>query len=163
MSGHIFKAEISWFRLEGETYLNNRYSRFHHWWFDGGLKIPASASPTVVPIPLSRADAVDPQEAFVAAVSSCHMLTFMSLAAKAGFQLDSYVDKAEGYLAKNTNGKFAILKVTLSPEIVFSGEKLPTQDQFDELHHATHNDCFIANSVACEIVVADGCVPKIAA
>jgi organic hydroperoxide reductase OsmC/OhrA len=107
-----------------------------------------------VPLPLSREDAVDPEEAFVAAISSCHMLTFLSIAAKKRFVVDSYEDKALGIMTKNENGKLFVSKVTLDPAIEFSGDKVPTPEQIADMHHLAHKECFIANSVLTEIVVA---------
>ncbi len=150
---HEYKATVRWQR-NGETFSDNRYSRGHLWTFDGGVAVPASASPSVVPLPLSREDAVDPEEAFVAAVSSCHMLTFLSIAAKKRFVVDSYEDKALGVMTKNENGKLFVSKVTLDPVIEFSGDKLPTPEQIADMHHLAHKKCFIANSVLTEIVVA---------
>lgn len=112
----------------------------------------ASSSPNVVPPPFSNASAVDPEEAFVAAISSCHMLWFLSIAAKRKFLVDRYTDQAEGLMAKNADGKLAITRVTLRPEVSFSGEKIPSRREIDELHHAAHESCFIANSVNSDIL-----------
>ena len=151
---HEYTATIRWMRGEGETFSDNRYSRGHTWMFDGGIEVPASASPSVVPLPLSREDAVDPEEAFVAAISSCHMLTFLSIAAKKRFVVDRYEDRALGIMTKNENGKLFVSKVTLDPVIEFSGDKMPTPEQIADMHHLAHKECFIANSVLTEIVVA---------
>jgi organic hydroperoxide reductase OsmC/OhrA len=151
---HEYRATIRWTRGEGEGFSDNRYSRGHMWSFDGGIEVQGSASPSVVPLPLSREDAVDPEEAFVAAVSSCHMLTFLSIAAKKRFTVDRYEDKALGVMTKNGNGKLFVSKVTLDPMIEFSGDKLPTPEQIADMHHLAHKECFIANSVLTEIVVA---------
>jgi organic hydroperoxide reductase OsmC/OhrA len=151
---HEYRATISWTRGEDESFSDNRYSRGHTWSFDGGVTVPGSASPSVVPLPLSRKDAVDPEEAFVAAVSSCHMLTFLSIAAKKRFVVDAYKDKALGVMTKNDNGKLFVSKVTLDPKIEFSGDKQPTPEQIADMHHLAHKECFIANSVLTEIVVA---------
>jgi organic hydroperoxide reductase OsmC/OhrA len=151
---HEYRATIRWTRGEDESFSDNRYSRGHMWSFDGGIEVPGSASPSVVPLPLSREDAVDPEEAFVAAVSSCHMLTFLSIAAKKRFVIDRYEDKALGVMTKNGNGKLFVSKVTLDPAIEFSGEKLPSPEQIADMHHLAHKECFIANSVLTEIVVA---------
>lgn len=151
---HEYTATVVWTRGEGEAFSDNRYSRGHRWSFDGGIDIMASASPSVVPLPLSREDAVDPEEAFVAAVSSCHMLTFLGIAAKKRFVVDSYKDKAVGVMTPNEKGKLFVSKVTLDPEIVFSGEKVPSPEQIADMHHLAHKECFIANSVLTEIVVA---------
>jgi organic hydroperoxide reductase OsmC/OhrA len=139
-----------------QPFLDNRYSRGHRWVFDGGIEVPASSSPAVVPLPMSRADAVDPEEAFVASLSSCHMLWFLAIAAKRGFVVDSYEDRAEGIMEKNAGGKLAMTKVTLRPHVVFSGTRLPGRPQLDGLHHQAHAECFIANSVLSTVV----CEPR---
>ncbi|MGE8498122.1 MAG: OsmC family protein [Pseudomonas sp.] len=141
-----YSAEILWQR-DQQDFLGNRYSRAHRWRFDGGVEVPASSSPLVVPLPWSDASAVDPEEAFVASLSSCHMLWFLSLAAKQGFQVERYVDKALGQMARNTEGKLAMTEVVLYPDVTFSGEHLPSEDQQHALHHQAHEECFIANSV----------------
>lgn len=151
---HEYMATVTWTRGEGEAFSDNRYSRGHRWSFDGGVDIMGSASPFVVPLPLSREDAVDPEEAFVAAASSCHMLTFLSIAAKKRFVVDRYEDKAVGVMTPNEKGKLFVSKVTLDPVITFSGDKVPTPEQIADMHHLAHNECFIANSVLTEIVVA---------
>ncbi|MGO4523687.1 OsmC family protein [Microvirga sp. 2MCAF35] len=151
---HEYTATVVWARGEGEAFSDNKYSRGHRWSFDGGIDVLASASPSVVPLPLSREDAVDPEEAFVAAIASCHMLTFLGIAAKKRFVVDSYKDKAVGVMAPNEKSKLFVSKVTLDPEIVFSGEKIPTPEQIADMHHLAHKECFIANSVLTEIVVA---------
>ncbi len=145
-----YSAEVSWQR-NGEDFLGNRYSRRHLLRFDGGLEVPGSSSPHVVPLPMSDASALDPEEAFVASLSSCHMLWFLSIAAKRRFCVDSYLDKAEGVMAKNADGKLAMTVVTLRPAVSFSGERLPTREQLDQLHHEAHEACFIANSVRTEV------------
>jgi organic hydroperoxide reductase OsmC/OhrA len=150
---HQYTATVSWTR-GGETFSDNRYGRGHLWTFDGGVTVPASASPSVVPLPLSRADAVDPEEAFVAAVSSCHMLTFLSIAAKKRFVVDAYEDRAVGIMTKNPDGKLFVSKITLDPAIAFSGDKRPTPEQIADMHHLAHQECFIANSVLTEVEVA---------
>ncbi|MBF9231814.1 OsmC family protein [Microvirga alba] len=150
---HEYRATIRW-KADGSNFTENRYSRGHVWIFDGGIEVPASASPSVVPLPLSREDAVDPEEAFVAAISSCHMLTFLSIAAKKRYTIDRYEDHALGVMTKNEKGKLFVSKVTLDPIIEFSGDKIPTPEQIAELHHLSHQECFIANSVLTEIVVA---------
>src|SRR5687768_2302911 len=144
MSDH--KATIVWQR-DGAVFTDNRYSRGHVWQFDGGVEVQASSSPHNVRVPMSIEAAVDPEEAFVAALSSCHMLWFLSLAAKRGFVVDNYRDEAFGVMGKNDEGKQAITLVTLRPRVTFSGERPPTTDELDELHHQAHEECFIANSV----------------
>lgn len=150
MSKHT--AMVQWQRKASEIFSDNQYSRAHTWTFDGGLQVPASPSPHVVPLPLSVAENVDPEEAFVAALSSCHMLVFLSIAAKRRYVIDSYVDAAEGELTKGDNGKEWVSRVELNPSIVFSGDKQPTQEQLEKMHHMAHENCFIANSVKTEVV-----------
>lgn len=150
MSKHT--AMVQWQRQASEIFSDNQYSRAHTWTFDGGLQVPASPSPHVVPLPLSVAENVDPEEAFVAALSSCHMLVFLSIAAKRRYVIDSYIDAAEGELTKGDNGKEWVSRVELNPSIVFSGDKQPTQEQLEKMHHMAHENCFIANSVKTEVV-----------
>ena len=147
-----YLATVRWTRGDA-AFLDQRYSRVHEWVFDGGVTVTASASPHVVPAPMSSAGAVDPEEAFVVAISSCHMLWFLSIAAKRGFVVDSYEDDAVGHMAKNDAGKVVFDKVTLRPRILFSGRTIPDQRAIDEVHHLAHEECFIANSVRTKIVV----------
>ena len=146
-----YSAEILWLRDE-QDFLENRYSRAHCWRFDGGLEVAASSSPHVVPLPWSDAHAVDPEEAFVASLSSCHMLWFLSLAAKKGFQVDRYLDQASGVMAKNQEGRIAMTEVLLRPQVSFSGARLPNSEQQHALHHQAHEQCFIANSVKTRVL-----------
>lgn len=139
-------AEVTWTRGD-QTFLDNRYSRKHTLRFDGGAEVPGSSSPHIVPLPMSDASAVDPEEAFIASLASCHMLWFLSIAAKRGFCVDRYCDAATGLLDKNSDGKLVISVVTLRPDVRFSGDKLPTNDDIEQMHHAAHEECFIANSV----------------
>lgn len=145
-------ANISWERQPDEKYLDNQYSRGHEWAFDGGAKVRASSSPHIVPIPYSVAEYVDPEEAFIASLSSCHMLFFLSIAAKNKCVVDSYVDNAVGQMNKDSTGKISMTKVTLKPFVVFSGGKQPTKEQLTKMHHQAHEQCFIANSVKTEVV-----------
>jgi organic hydroperoxide reductase OsmC/OhrA len=145
-----YTATILWSRNEA-TFTDNRYSRGHVWRFDGDVEVPASASPHNVPLPMSVAAAVDPEEAFVAALSSCHMLWFLSLAAQRGFVVDSYRDEAVGVMAKDAEGKLAMTQVTLRPAVEFYGEPRPSADAIEKLHHEAHVRCFIANSVKSEV------------
>src|SRR3954469_22566916 len=131
------KAIISWKRTSPD-FLKGKYSREHTWTFDGGLTVPASPSPSVVPAPYSNPAHVDPEEAFVASISSCHMLTYLFLASKQGFQLDSYEDDAIGAMTKNENGIPWVSLVTLNPQIAYSGEKFPNRAEEDHLHHLAH-------------------------
>ncbi len=144
-------AEIIWQRGD-QKFLDNRYSRKHTIRFDGGLAIPASSSPDVVPLPYSNPSAVDPEEMLVACLANCHMLWFLSLAAKRGFCVDSYIDQATGTMNKNENGKLFLAQAILNPTVIFSGEKIPTPEEFEQLHHKAHEECFIANSVLTEII-----------
>ncbi len=146
-------ARISWKKGIDETFTDKKYSRSHTWTFDGGIELPASASLHVVPLPMSNESAVDPEEAFVASLSSCHMLWFLSLAADRNYIVESYEDNAEGILGKNEDDKLAMTRVTLKPEITFSNNHSPSRDQIDELHHLAHEKCFIANSVKTKITV----------
>ncbi|MCZ8502237.1 OsmC family protein [Vibrio lentus] len=148
-----YSAVIRWARGDDEAFSDNQYSRGHMWDFDGGVTVPASSSPHVVPLPFSVEANVDPEEAFIAALSSCHMLTFLGVAAKQKYVIDSYVDDAIGVLEEDESGRSSVTKVTLRPDIVFSGSKIPTAKQLDKLHHLAHKNCFIANSVKTEIVV----------
>lgn len=143
-------ATILWQRGDAK-FTDNRYSRGHRWLFDGGVEVPASSSPHVVPLPMSVAAAVDPEEAFVAALASCHMLTFLYLAAKRGFVIEEYRDEAVGDLAKNEAGKLAMTVVTLRPAITFGGERRPSRAEIEVMHHETHEQCFIASSVRAEM------------
>jgi|SRR5581483_1428003 len=150
MSEH--KATIQWQRTSPD-FLKGKYSREHTWTFDGGLTVTASSSPSVVPVPYSNPAGVDPEEAFVASLSSCHMLTFVYLAQRQGFQVDRYEDEAVGRTVKNEKGAIWVAAVTLSPKIVFSGDKIPTAEQLDQLHHQAHEQCFIANSVKTDVLI----------
>ena len=145
-----YTSTIRWERGD-QPFTDNKYSRGHTWLFDGGVEVPGSSSPHTVPLPYSRSDAVDPEEAFVASLSSCHMLWFLSIAAKRGFRVDSYVDNAEGVMARNALGKFAMTRVTLRPRVVFAGTPMPTVIDIDSMHHKAHAECFIANSVKTEV------------
>jgi organic hydroperoxide reductase OsmC/OhrA len=146
------RAAIAWRRGEGD-FAKGHYSREHVWRFDGGPEIKASSSPSVVPAPWSSAAAVDPEEAFVASLSACHMLTFIDIARHAGLVVDAYDDAAVGILAKNAQGRRAITAVTLNPRIVFSGRQ-PTLDELAGFHHRAHEGCFIANSVRSTVTIA---------
>ena len=148
MSKHV--AMLSW-RSDGE-FTSGRYSRRHEWRFDGGAQVTASSSPDVVPVPMSDAAGVDPEEALVASVSSCHMLWFLSLAQNAGLDVASYADTAEGEMGRVGPGRVAITKIVLRPEIAFNGRQ-PDADELARLHHDAHERCFIANSLKTEITV----------
>lgn len=147
-----YTATVRWTRDPRTDFTKGQYSRAHEWAFDGGAVVPASASPDNVPPGTADEAGVDPEEAFIASISSCHMLFFLDYARRDGFVVDSYVDEAIGIMEKDDGGKIAVTKVTLRPRIVFSGGQ-PTAEQIDRLHHRSHEDCFIANSVKTEIRV----------
>ncbi|TDR94627.1 OsmC family protein [Enterovirga rhinocerotis] len=153
MVEHVYTAAVEWRRGEGEAFTDNRYGRGHLWTFDGGVSVPASSAPSSVRVPYSREDAVDPEEALVAALSSCHMLFFLSFAAKAGYVVDRYRDDASGTMAPNESGRLHLSRVTLAPAVAFSGESQPDAPAIEALHHAAHDHCYIANSVRAEIVI----------
>ena len=148
---HTYSARTVWQRAPDETFTDNRYSRRHRLLFDGGAEWAGSSSPGVVPLPFSDPAAVDPEEAFVSSLSSCHMLWFLSLAAAQGFTVDRYDDAAEGVMARNAQRQMVMTVVTLHPQVAFSGHLRPTSEQFEALHHEAHAQCFIANSVKTEV------------
>jgi organic hydroperoxide reductase OsmC/OhrA len=153
MSEH--KAAVRWkLAADGEAFLKGRYSREHTWTFDGGLTVPASPSPGVILAPWSNPAGVDPEEAYVAAISSCHMLTFLYVAMRDGVVVLSYEDDAVGVMRKNERGAIWVSAVTLNPRIVYGGDKEPTATDVEHLHHRAHEQCFIANSVKTEIRIA---------
>ncbi len=152
MSDHV--ATVEWSRGE-QPFADNRYSRAHDWTFDGGAVVRASSAPTSVPLPMSDPTAVDPEEAFVAALSSCHMLFFLALAAKAGLVVDRYRDEAVGLLGKDDRGRTSMTVVTLRPIVTFSGAG-PDAAALADLHHRAHEACYIANSVRTEVRLKPG-------
>lgn len=145
-------ATIVWEQPSAD-FLRGKYSREHVWMFDGGLSVPASPSPSVVPLPWSNPANVDPEEAFVAALASCHMLTFLYLASRQGITVTRYEDSAVGQMAKNAHGVPWVSTVVLRPRIVYGGEKVPAAEEIEHLHHQAHEQCFIAASVKTEIRV----------
>jgi len=147
------KAMIDWNGGSAE-FLKGRYSREHTWRFDGGLSVPASSSPAVVPVPWSNIAAIDPEEAFVASLASCHMLTFLHVARLGGFEVTSYQDEAVGHTAPNEKRVPWVATVVLNPKIVYGGDKRPTPEEEAHLHHLAHEQCFIAQSVKTEVKVA---------
>ncbi len=147
-----YTATIRWSRKGEGDFTKGQYSRAHSWEFDGGVTVPASASPHVVPKPWSELNAVDPEEAFVASLSSCHMLFFVDFARRAGFVVDEYVDAAEGVLEKRADGRMAMTHVTLRPHISWGG-RAPDETEIADLHHRAHEACFIANSVTTEVTI----------
>jgi organic hydroperoxide reductase OsmC/OhrA len=152
MSEH--RATIEWTGSASPgDFMKGRYSREHRWTFDGGIVVDASPSPSVVPAPWSNPRNVDPEEAYVASISSCHMLTFLYVAAKAGFTVTHYRDDAVGVMTRSAQGVAWVSRVTLAPRITYAGDTQPAPDEVARLHHAAHAGCFIANSVKTEIVV----------
>ena len=149
----VHTAKLSWTRGE-QSFGDGKYSRVHDIAFDGGAHVPGSPAVGIVRAPMASEEAVDPEEMLVAALSSCHLLFFLDFARRGGFVVDSYVDDAEGLLEKRDDGKMAVTKVTLKPKITWSGEKVPTPEDIAELHHKTHEVCFIANSFNGEMVIA---------
>jgi organic hydroperoxide reductase OsmC/OhrA len=149
----VHTATIEWARNDSK-FTDNRYSRAHTWQFDGGLSVPASSSPHVVRVPLSNPANVDPEEAFIAALSSCHMLWFLNLAAVNGYVVDTYTDHAQGFMEKNASGKEWVSRVVLRPQVSFSGAKVPTDADVEGLHHEAHAECYLANSVKTSVETA---------
>ena len=150
MSKHT--AVVKWER-DNSLFNDGKYSRVHHWTFDGGAVVSASSSPHVVKVPYSDPTCIDPEEAFIASLSSCHMLFFLGFASKAGYLVDSYTDTSEGHMANNEVGKVAVTSVTLRPNVIFSGSKQMSDSDFQFLHHEAHESCFLASSVKTEIKV----------
>lgn len=143
-------AELRWMRGD-QAFLDNRYSRLHSVRFDGGVEIPMSSSPDVVAAPMSDPSAVDPEEAFVASLASCHMLWFLSLAARDGWRVDSYRDAAAGTMGRDERSRIVMREVVLRPRVDFSGERTPDRETIEQLHHQAHEACFLAHSVRCEV------------
>jgi organic hydroperoxide reductase OsmC/OhrA len=152
---HLHRATVTWER-GSQPFLDNRYTRAHRWRFDGGAEVLASSSPFVVPLPLSDPAGVDPEEAFVATLSSCHMLFFLSFAAAAGLLVDRYRDEAAGTMGRNAAGREFVAHVVLRPALWLSGSRPPADDEIAHLHHRAHEHCFIAQSVLSEVVVEPG-------
>ncbi len=153
MSAHT--ATVRWSAAPDEEFIKGRYSRAHSWWFDGGAVVAASASPTIVPAPWSDAAAVDPEEAFVASVSSCHMLWFLDLARQSGLAIVSYDDEAQAKMERCDDGKARITQVMLRPVVGFAGDK-PSAAIIDALHREAHDRCFMANSISAKVVIEYG-------
>jgi organic hydroperoxide reductase OsmC/OhrA len=150
MSEH--QATVRWQRTN-DDFTRGRYSREHRWEFDGGLVVPASPAPSSVPAPWSNPANLDPEEAFVASIASCHMLTFLWLASRAGFQADTYDDEALGQMTTNAAGIPWVSTVTLRPRVVWSGARQPSVTEIEDLHHQAHEQCYISNSVKTRVIV----------
>ncbi|MGR5176474.1 OsmC family protein [Vibrio parahaemolyticus] len=151
MSEH--SATVRWSRNKSDTFTEGNFTRTHVWEFDGGVSVPASSSPHVIPVPLSSTDGVDPEEAFIAALSSCHMMTFLAIVAKRKYCVESYEDCAQGLLGDNSQGRIMLTQVRLRPKVVFSGERIPDDEQLVKMHKLSHQNCFIANSVKTDVVI----------
>jgi len=149
------KATIFW-QGGTEDFLKGRFSREHTWTFDGGATVTASAAPSVVPPPLSNPAGVDPEEAFVASLASCHMLTFLFLAQRKGIQVERYEDEAVGTMTKGENGVPWMSRITLQPRVTYGGDKHPTREEEAQLHQQAHHYCYIANSIKTEVVIGGG-------
>jgi len=150
----MYTAQIIWKCDSPDSFAENQYTRGHIWLFDGGTEVPASSSPHSVRVPFSVEAAVDPEEALVAAASSCHMLSFLWVVSQKGFVAKSYEDNAVGEMTSNDTGKQWISKITLEPRIVWSGDRIPTDQELAAMHHDAHDICYIANSIKSEIVVS---------
>jgi organic hydroperoxide reductase OsmC/OhrA len=148
-----YEAAVKWRRAADERFIDQRYSRAHDWLFDGGARVRGSASPHSVRPPYSDPSAVDPEEALVAALSSCHMLFFLWIAAKRSFAVLSYEDSAVGIMTKDERGRESLTQVTLRPHVVFDGDTRPTEPEVEAMHHESHEACYIANSVRSEVVI----------
>jgi len=146
---------VEWARGEA-PFAGGKYSRAHRWRFDGGAEVPGSSSPHAVPLPWSDPQAVDPEEALVAAAASCHMLWFLSLAAEQGFVVDGYTDAAEAQLGPIGFGRQGILAIVLHPQVTFSGPRAPDDAAVRRLHEVAHERCYIANSLRSEVRVEGG-------
>ena len=146
------KAIIKW-RFAGGDFRKGRYSREHTWSFDGGLTVPASPSPSVVPAPYSNPAHIDPEEAFVASIASCHMLTFLMYAFRGGFEVLAYQDEAVGVMSKNDSGVPWVSAVTLRPQVTYGGDERPSPEREQKLHEDAHHGCFISNSVKTAITI----------
>jgi organic hydroperoxide reductase OsmC/OhrA len=151
-----YTADISWHRGAAEAFVDSRYSRAHEWRFDGGVVVPASSAVASVPLPYSKSENVDPEEALVAAASSCHMLSFLYVAARSRFIVDAYEDHALGTMTADERGRKSITRIVLNPKVLFSGPRSPDTAAVERLHHHAHEQCYIANSLRSEIVVLGG-------
>lgn len=148
-----YRATINWRHDGPGSFLKRQYTREHSWHFDGGITVPASSAPSSVPAPWSNADNVDPEEAFVASIASCHMLTYLYVASGAGFAVRSYQDDAVGRMTADPKGRLWVSHIALSPKIEYADGAAPSAEREAALHHQAHDACYIANSVRSEITV----------
>ncbi len=146
-------AKLRWKKKPEEVFTNHKYSRLHTWLFDGGTAVRASSSPEIIPAPMSDVSAIDPEEAFIAALSSCHMLFFLSVTASRQYVVDSYEDEVEGITEKDENKKISITKITLRPKVIFSGDNIPSSNEIKFFHETAHKKCYLANSVKAKISI----------
>lgn len=146
MSKH--KASLRW-EADSDDFSYQKYTRTHTWTFEGGQELKASASPEF----LGKAEFVDPEEAFAASLSSCHLLSFLAVASFKKYRIKSYVDECVAIMEKNEAGKRAVTKVYLRPKVEFYGDTIPSEAKIEKMHHKAHKECFIANSVLTEIIV----------
>ena len=146
-------AKILWQRSQGEKFLDGNYRRVHKWILDGGMRIEASSSPEIVPTPMSDPSLIDPEEAYILSIASCHMLFFLSIAAKKKFIIEQYQDNPEAIMGKNDEGKMAVLSLTLHPKVTFAGTNIPEEDNIKLIHELAHSNCFLANSVKTKISI----------
>lgn len=149
-------TKVKWKKNSSDNFTNGKYSRVHQWEFDGGMKISASASPEIVPVPMSDPAFIDPEEAFLASVSSCHMLFFLSIAAKKKISIEKYEDNPTAYLGKNESGASVIHTIKLEPHITFNNSFIPEEKEIENIHRLAHSNCFIANSIKAEIIFSKG-------
>jgi len=148
-----YSADILWQRGAGEAFVDSRYSRAHEWRFDGGVVVPASSAVASVPLPYSKSENVDPEEALIAAASSCHMLSFLYVAARSRFIVDAYEDHALGTMTADERGRKSITRIVLNPRVLFSGPRSPDAAGVERMHHEAHEQCYIANSLRSDIAV----------
>lgn len=147
------KSKIVWTRKPEEAFLDGKYKRIHQWIFEGGLRLNASSSPEIVPLPMSDPALIDPEEAFITSVASCHMLFFLSIAAKKKFVLNYYEDSPTAILGKNKDGNLSIRSLVLNPLVTFEGARVPDETAIHQLHELAHSNCFIANSINTQITI----------
>jgi organic hydroperoxide reductase OsmC/OhrA len=146
-------AKILWHRSPEEKFLDGNYRRVHNWILDGGMRIEASSSPEIIPMPMSDPSLIDPEEAFIASIASCHMLFFLSIAAKKKFIIENYEDNPEAIMGNNNEGKMAILSLILQPKVTFAGTNIPAEDNIKLIHELAHSNCFLANSIRTKISI----------
>ena len=148
-----YTAITTWTKAAAENFVDGKYSRVHQWNFDGGMNLNASASPHVVPVPMSDPAFIDPEEAFIASLSSCHLLFFLFYCSRQKYVVTHYEDRAEGLMGKGEDGKEQMLNVTLHPVVQFENDKAPSNEALSHLHELAHDSCYIANSVKTKVEI----------